>query len=296
MRTSAFLAACLLSCATTSSDAQYPYFDWLAAQSQTTLAISYRTDAEIQADTGRNQRPNALISYDAGRDAARAHFPPGLGSYSTTQIRPGFYGNFFHVDSGNVLFTWDVQYSQTFDTFPAEGIRTHKAYQLSYNGGGDSRRIEIRTRFSDAGAGEIAKIDVRRYVWGGEGDSAPMGRGGCGGQCQLNEFTVMPETWTRFWAFVDFESAQFSLWVADENRAPVQLFDNYPLVITSPLNAFWFEWNSSQSRTGGADAYIWFRNFVVMRDLSDPDAVVAQGARFGADTVPPAKPAGLALK
>ncbi|MBN1671024.1 MAG: hypothetical protein JXR37_08335 [Kiritimatiellae bacterium] len=279
--------------------AQHAYFGWLSNRTETVVAVGYRSEAEINADTAPGRQPNRNVIYDPQEDAARGQLGPGVGTLGT-YMKPGMWNNFFSARSGSLLFIWDVRWSEEFLRFPEQGILTHKAFQLSENASGDSRRIEIRTRFGLSGPGEVAEIDARRYIWGGDGLAQPMGADGPGGDCQTGQFTVMPVTWTRFWASVNFDTGTFSLWVADENTLPVTLFDAYRLVITTKLDNFWWEFNSSQTRTGGADAYIWFRNFVVMQDVSDPSAIVAQGARVGGgdigDTAPPARPRGLALR
>ena len=52
------------------------------------------------------------------------------------------------------------------------------------------------------------------------------------------------------------------------------------------VNAFWFEYNSSAKRTG-PEIDAWFRNFIVMQDIADADAMVTMGANVGAGVTDP---------
>mgnify|MGYP001829035701 CR=1 FL=1 len=123
----------------------------------------------------------------------------------------------------------------------------------------------------------VANIDCRIYGWSpttpGPGDTF----------ADLDtEFHVAGETWTRFWLFVDFENLQITQWVGDETRAPVRIYDQAQFDAMDPANleSFWFELNSSQSRSDPETLYVWGKNLVVLKDLGSLDAVqslVSQG-------------------
>ena len=286
----------------------HAYFDWLSQQSEKIVANAYRTQTEIDRDTAPKQRPNPSIVYDPGQDAARAiHFSNKSGVSSSHQVRPSFDNSGyakspgFEISTGNLLITWDAKWDSGFLDVESQGLETHKEFQLSRMGSGETRFIEIRSRYVLSDPTYISKIDVRSYDLGHAGDTQPMGRGGCpqnsGGNCQINDFDVQVDTWTRYWCYVDFDNKTFSFWVADENNPPVKLFDNFTINYPYGLNAFWFEYNSSQSRTG-PEINAWFRNFVVLQNVSDVDATVAQGANVGdgpTDTTPPNPPTNLTV-
>jgi hypothetical protein len=46
------------------------------------------------------------------------------------------------------------------------------------------------------------------------------------------------------------------------------------------LNSFWFQYNSSQDRTG-PELYTWARNLVVLRNVSNPESLVQLGSDVG---------------
>jgi len=94
---------------------------------------------------------------------------------------------------------------------------------------------------------------------------------------QASTFFIEPETWTRYWALVDIDSQNVSLWMADETRAAVLVYDAVPITLTGgfQFEQFWFEYNSSQSRTGPALTG-WFTSLVVMHDVSDVSSLLSQ--------------------
>ena len=98
-----------------------------------------------------------------------------------------------------------------------------------------------------------------------------------------SNFTAQGDTWVRFWLFLDLDNNEGSQWIADETQAPVLIHDRNLLTFsgadgtgtdTGPgIDQFWFEYNSSQSRTDAMpDLFAWFRNFVVLKDLSFAEA------------------------
>ena len=171
------------------------------------------------------------------------------------------------------MLTWDSRWDKTFSS-NLFGVKTHKSFQLAaHHGRGDKRRLEVRSRFSYAPIGAIASIDLRRYNWQAPGRNQPV-------PGQVCDFAIRAGVWTRYWAYVDFDNRQFSLWVADEFSNPVVLFDRLLFSrMDGGLNYFWFEHNSSQRREGGRDLYIWGRNFVALRNVANPKQIVAMGAK-----------------
>ncbi len=286
--------------------APHAYFDWLSQKSEKIVSNAYRTQAEINRDTAPSHVPNAYVKYDSNQDAAKLTlFQNKSGLSGDGQLRPsldnsGYQGMSGEISTGNLLFTWDAKWGNGFLDVETEGLKSQKSFQLSRIGSGDTRRIEIRTRLSRSDPSYIADVDNRGYVFEFAGEKQPMGRGGCNGDCQINDFTVQGNTWTRYWCFVDFDNETYSFWMADENNSPVKLFDNFAMNYTTGLNSFWFEYNSSNSRTG-PEIYGWFRNFVVLQNVENVDAIVAQGANIGAgpstssppDTTPPSAPTNL---
>lgn len=241
------------------------YIDGLRDAPETILFRAYDTQAEIDADINAvkpENRKNPPV-YDPAQDAAKWTFTGGDVSV-VDQLRP----EFSTVSSGNLLFVWEARWDTGFSGDLGE-LKTHKAFQLSNKGGGDERRIELRTRFSKASGSDVAKVDARGYIWDPSGQPLPG---------QVNEFTIGGGKWTRFWGFVDFDNRQFSFWVADEDTGPVKLFDQLQYSdMSGGLDNFWFEFNSSQSGPE-SPLSIWARNFIVQRDVSNVQNIVSQGA------------------
>ncbi len=59
----------------------------------------------------------------------------------------------------------------------------------------------------------VAAVDTRTYWFTpAVGDDAPL-------EPQVGSFNIKPDTWTRFWAFVDFDNDKYSYWIADDEDA-----------------------------------------------------------------------------
>ncbi len=235
--------------------------------------VSLRKQSEIDANLHGKVASPPTVAYDPNADGARMQMASGSGSI-TQQMRI----QFTEVTTANLLFYWEGRWEQGFvSDGDIDGLQTNKAYQLAHGGGGDNRRIEPRTRFALANSPFVAAVDTRIYWFTpAVGDDSPL-------EPQIGSFDIKPDTWTRFWAFVDFDNSKYSYWIADETTAPVVINDavglsyaNYPPTNSPGLDTFWFEHNSSQSRTAGTPVlHIWGRNLVVLTGVSDAAAVVA---------------------
>ena len=242
-----------------------PYFDWLRSQPEVVIARAYDNQPEIDQDinavnpANRNNPP----VYDANLNAAR------WSMFSSISVRDQLRPEFGTVSSGTLLIGWDARWDRRFTGDLGE-MTTHKAFQLSKSGSGDTRRIEIRTRFNRGSGNDVAGVDARGYIWNPSGQPLPG---------QVRDFTIEADTWTRFWAFVDFDNQEFSLWVADENVGAVKLFDRLRYNnMSGGLDNFWFEFNSSQNVGARDELRIWARNFAVLRNVSDVGQIVARGS------------------
>lgn len=253
------------------------YWSVLAGHPDKILAKRYLSQAEINGDSQRS--PNTCVTVDSVEQAARVRFVNDrLGDASLpNQVRPKLpqaYSN------GTLLFVWDAKWHADYGnaTYRA-GLNTHKAFQLAnHTVSGDQRRLEPRMKYSLASFPDIARVDTRVYPDGqGPGDAVPG---------QLAQFTVKPNTWTRRWSFVEFQTPTvvlYSEWIADEMRPEVQLHNRRQvnLVNGGGISQFWFEYNSSQKRASSAGPLTsWFRDLAVLRNLSFTEAanLVAQGA------------------
>lgn len=266
------------------------YFDWLRRRPETILARGYQSQAEIDADIAATNPANRVRPpvYDSTVKGARWTIPAGVASIAgQDQLHP----RFGTVSSGNLLLVWEARWDSAF-AGNLGGLETHKAFQLASDSSGDKRRIEIRTRFSLAPSNAVAMVDARGYIWNPSGQPLPG---------QTGQFTIEPNKWTRFWAFLDFNARTFSLWVADEDTKPVRLFNRMQYSnMSGGIDHFWFEFNSSQERGGGSSLTVWGRNFAALRNVSDVEAIVNQGdvepGDPGEPEVLPDAPSGLTVR
>ena len=144
-------------------------------------------------------------------------------------------------------------------------MENHKTFVLRQNeNNGEKRMLEIRNRFGEAEAPDISTVDFRGYGggWEFDGDDSPL-------DGQVAQFVIAPESWTRYWVYCDFEARHVDVWISDETRDPVQIFDKTFNDMSVGTSSVKFQFNSSQTRTGGEPVSVWNRNFVMLRNLED---------------------------
>lgn len=276
----------------------------------------YRTQAEIDADTG--QPPNTHVLYNPTEDAAEVHIPANTNSLPQ-QVKFTYSSHLTNV--GEELW---VQFEARFDAgweqmFP-EGVQVYKCFQISgFNN--DQIKCELKTNFSFGDqATSICGLVWR--IYGGQGESvSPEGTGddnplsedvvhaidvNCqpGGDTWMRDtgghtaamhltestlgihnvkpFLMLPGRWTRHTIrlYLHSDNAEYMThWISDENNDPVVVIGraDYGAVVNpedgfrcnwsgnSGFNGFWFEYNTSQSRTGPARNGAFFRNLIIAK-------------------------------
>lgn len=282
----------------------HAYFKALVARPDHIVSYSLRDPRQLaQRKDGGFTHSNSrdiAVSYDPKsdryprkQDAAKVVIPAD-GNSLRNQVRLPF----DHRKQG-FLVTWDAWLSDGF-AYEKAGIRNYKAFQLESGG-----RIwtEIRSRFQRATRfrGAVALVDVRPYGpsaerKGSKVDGTNYGGGSLGG-LRAN-FPVAPNTWTRYWVQLtprpDGEWWDFSLWVADENRDAVLLYDREGVKPNGTgWDRFWIEYNTSTSKVkadrGELVSYV--RNVVVLAAVNDPDRLLERpvaGASAAGPSTPPA--------
>ena len=263
----------------------HAYFDRLSQRSNCMVAYSLRNMDQLLAYM--DQANPAIKPWDVTytypndpdprqQDAAKHVIPAdqvSLPNNVRLPIPP--YG------SDSLLVTWESWLGAEF-SYANTQIGRYKHFQFASPAG----RIwtEVRSVFQDAGPGEVAKLDMRSY-----GDlGAELGANVTHDnnlRPQLNTFGILPETWTRYWAFfkpVGFPWYEFSLWIADPTKGPVLAFDR--LLITPNLpgggggagssdrwESFWLEYNTSSNQLppGRGPLVAYARNVVMLRGVSD---------------------------
>ena len=265
----------------------HSYFDALSLRADCLMAYSLRDAAQLYEYSESKSRPQA-ITYDPAldtdprkQDAAKVVVPAGKVNLPN-QVRVPIPA----VGSSTLLVTWDAWWGREFKWANTE-IFTYKQFQFASPGG----RIfhEVRTDFRRAHNHKpeaIGFIDMRSYgqvgveLGSNVTENLPL-------QPQVGTFAIMPETWTRYWAY--FKPAgewhEFSLWVADETQAPVLLFDRLLIKPNFKLGAtgwdqFWFEYNTSTSVfpiRGDLVGYV--RNVVMLRGAPDVASLLQRPLR-----------------
>ncbi len=264
--------------------------------------------------------------FAAKQNAAKVLIPAGRHSISG-QPRPAI-----RADSGDILITWDSWNSPQWylGRTCADGgsIGTQKTFQVSAPAEGNaSRWIEVRQRYtgsdhldepiagwdpvtSERDGTDIATVDARSY---GQLGAASQGDSDLAGQ--VADFVIKKSTWTRYWVLVEMNQGDpwtcgrasgaydlVSIWLADENQAPVRLYERAEMETTRVANvtegmcsgdevldepladdivALWFEYNSSQGNCpdgGLADRIGYFRNFAALHTPESEGVIVADAA------------------
>jgi hypothetical protein len=248
------------------------YFDQLVSRPDHHSSTHLRTQEEVLEELHFSDKSKATTAYDPVMDAARFIVKSGSGSVTGgDQVRHQFPS----VNSGNALFFWEARAESYWASDGSvDGVETYKAFQLSNAG---NLTLEPRFRFAHVNLPYVARTDVRTYgsVERGPADSVTG---------QTGEFRILPDTWTRFWMLLDFDNNRLSYWVGDENRPTVAILNAVPYNWSAAYGSgfkfdqFWFEFNTSQSRSSSEEAYFWGRNLVILKDVEDALSIVELGS------------------
>jgi len=194
-------------------------------------------------------------------------------------------------DGHDYFFVWDSYWT---DSFMDAGKFNHKAFQFSSGGkDGDTIWLEPQMAYGTRCAPEtyVGAFGLRSYNKTGGNPNWSMTDGnflGPGGLGTRGQFCILPNTWTRFFVRIQQRANDYDLvdvWLADETRDAVQVFTNAQVSVRSTgktpnsIAKFWLEFNSSSDKLLRADrrdlvAYV--RNFVALRDLRDPRALLVR--------------------
>lgn len=267
----------------TTGENAHDYFAELAGREDALCVYSLRDQTQLDQYVN-GQPPSDSVTYDTGndtyrapQDAAKIFLPENTKSIHAVKLP-------LNVVSGTVLVTWDAWWGREFIDEPIPfvderggnrpGMTTHKTFTIRSN---NKKWLEIRTHYG-AEPPYVGGVDLRPYSALG-----PNTRTGPGDRIEpkVGSFLIAAETWTRYWLEVDVRSNGFervSLWVGDETRAAVQLYDRIEMELDpgtirfdGALGDFWLEYNSSAPRRGPSlTAYV--RNLVALRDAGDPSA------------------------
>ena len=196
-------------------------------------------------------------------------------------------------DGHTYLFTWDTWWGREFD-YDNTGIGNYKTFQF----GAPLYWFQIQTDFRDAPGSDIGAVgglaspgnQSRSEAFGPNVESNyPL-------KPQIGSFNVRPDTWTRYWLLVEQRAGGWdptTMWVADENRDAVKIFDAIQLNVPDSISMFSLEFNTSanelQAGRGTLVAYV--RNWVALRDARNTSELLQRpGAGIPLPPPPDGKP------
>lgn len=266
----------------------HAYFKALVARPDHWVSYSLRDQAQL-TKYRHSDKTAMYVTYDPANDSY-----PMRQDAAKIVIPAGSLPNQVHLPlnlqgGGTALMTWDAWWGPEFLT-KTGGLNNHKTFQISSPWSRSELFFEIRSLYGNSGSGDIAEVDVRSYA--GIGPNAWKG-----GLDRLEPrkaaFMIKPATWTRYYVFyeaVPNAHDRFSIWIADENRNPVQIYDRVQVdAVNEQLTKLRIEFNTSQQRDpalGPLVAYV--RNMVVLKGLTDPTALFQRPGAGG--TLPPYVP------
>lgn len=263
------------------SDGKHPYFDALCARSDLRYAYAMRSQADLDAiRTGGRSLTKIPVSYDAGLDAALFQIDPSgktpnSGSTDSQQKHPTV-----NVSGASMLLTYDFRFDGAWKfTDTTNSITQHKTWRFDDVGGG--AWLTLKTNYSKASSGAIAELYVTlpSSIWAAPGSTQ-------GGAERLEpvlvQYFIMPNVWNRVWIFLDGPigsgpggtPVKASIWIADETRGPVQLYDGNPIYTPAGgVSVYRFEYDTSDESSTQGLMRSWNRNLVVLGGISRASVV-----------------------
>jgi hypothetical protein len=279
------------SAALAAAEDPHAYFNELAARSESKYVYSLREQAQLNRYSGGNSDSitfdPANDAYPFKQDAAKVVLPADKASIPSQVRLP------INTNSGTLFLTWDAWWGEEYASAALRGgLNTHKNFQIASPVDNSQRWLEIRSKYS-AGGGSVANIDARPYTTLGPNTSYG---GGDSIQPQVGQFNIAARKWTRYWVLVELQPSEWdrvSVWVADETRDPVRLFNRVEMRSAGFLTNLWLEYNSSQSRVGGPlVGYV--RNVVGLQNVVNPMSLMRRpGASSAATVTLPSAPRNL---
>lgn len=249
----------------------YTYFDTLSARPDCLVAYTMRSVAELDSIETRGTATHKLpIVYDSNMDAAVVTIDPsgtipGSGSTDSQQKRFPI-----AISSGSMLLTWDLRFDQNF-AFKGNGyLGRHKTFQIGQN---NDRWVVLKTDYANAAQSGVAELYVAAgggTQWYGPGTYTVRQEVL---EPSLAKFFIAANTWTRVWVWlqdIGQPVSYMSVWVADESRGPVQLYNRLAMIVpSSGLDKFWLEYDTSQDTAVNPAMRSWNRNLVVLKNVAD---------------------------
>lgn len=252
----------------------FPFFEDLVSRPDVVAAYTLRDDAEVLKYTRSKFQPRNIIYDPAGdtdpraQNAAKIVVPAGKVSLPNQVRLP-----IPDVRPQSVLTVWDVWWGSEF-SFLQSGVGHYKTFQFASPGG--QIWTEVQSNFKDGSQvvpPGIATAHIRAYGEIKDGELGPNVTDDNPLSPMVNQFTIKPETWTRYWIFFNPVGVwfEFSYWMGDAATGAVLLNDRLQM-IPAP-NAYgweklWIEYNTSSLANPPADRVGYIRNVVMLKGLS----------------------------
>jgi hypothetical protein len=243
----------------------YDYFESLRSRPDCFVAYSMRSQTVIDSmETGAVSERRKPVVYDAGMDAARFSFfaPVSTDSQQKSVSIP--------ISSGSLLITWDFRFDRFF-AWSDGYLKIHKAWRLDPGPWMAFKTDYQRAAHVEGLAEFFMSLPSPRFLGPGttrEQREVLYPR--------LAEFFIQPDTWTRAWIFVqdiDRPVCYISVWIADQERDPIQLYDRLAMLPPEGgFGKFRLEYDTSGEMAENPDEmHSWDRNVVVLRNVPPSD-------------------------
>jgi hypothetical protein len=260
----------------TAVSGSHAYFDALINRADCLTSFHFRTQANVDLVPSRAESDAKIpIVYDSTHDAAKFEIDPSgslphSGSTGTPQKRLPI-----PVNGSSMLLTWDLKIAESMRYKSTDYLSQHKSHRIDDPTAAPWLGMKQNyAKGTNQGKGIAEFFFTSSTKWHGPGTSAGNSETI---QPTAGEFFIQPNTWTRVWVFLDGNignpagtPVQMSVWLADENRGPVQLYNKVSM-ITPPadgLGIFRYEFDSSTKEASNGPGQQWQRNFVVLRGVT----------------------------
>jgi hypothetical protein len=250
--------------------ASYAYFDALSNRADCLAAYHMRTQEQLDSiQTGAKDSPKKQpVTYDAKIDAALFKmYAPSTTDSQQKILQVPLTGN-------SLMLTWDFRFNEGFRWKDTTYVARHKTWRLD---AADAQAwLAMKTDYAYAankgkGLAEVfMSVPSTKFL-------APGATRGVREipEPRLAEFFIEADRWARVWWLIedlDKPVCHVSVWMADEVRDAIRLYDRLPIHTTPKgLHPGWFRFEYDTSGDQAAnpiEMQSWNRNFVLLQSSS----------------------------
>jgi hypothetical protein len=267
----------------------FAYFNMLAARPDVRASYSLRNEAQIAQYRSGATPIEAFYVYPNDPDP-RKQDAMKL-TLNTNSLKTQVWLPTNHQAHTHLFVTWDGWYGAEFAK-PISTISGHKAWNLCSPNSAIWTEVQALFDLAVQVPNALAMTCIRQY-------SLPQGPNTTVGATingrnygsttigpMVGEFAIRPETWTRYWIYLEDDVTWYrlSMWMADTNQGPVQIYDRLQIkprlpTIGMTMDGKWdilrVEYNTSQGVVAGPRPLIGYARNVVMLGGTPPAAVPA---------------------